>query len=675
MRLFLLAVSALGVFAQSTNQTTVIPKQDNSATGNIDFRELYINGSNYSGWKAPNSISVSGRLQMPSIPPPSNGSVMAFNTDGSQGWNKVPTYSFNDTNWSQTISTNMTTPGTYTLTLTPAPLGVSASITDSQYRLVGSPGAAELVTPTGVGTCNGTVQTSCTLQVISANSHTTPNLQSSTVGLQEAWNAGRTSLSCPDGLHTFYGTAKTGARDTTLTGTANCIIGPGSSNMTLIWANSIYSINLTGFAFNSLGTATGVTYVLLGTGSTSTGSSIFNGLRISAKSGGYGIDARRGHELRVANCLFHQTDTSGGGSAVLVGNVIHGDYFAGWFEKNTIIGDWSYGIEDRGSGIIAYKNGFNGPKNHIGFLNWISVVNVNGTAVTWASGNTFDLTWPGFVEIDGQIGLIQTVNSPTSITLSNNLGVIASGKLRHGSTGQVHAEGNSHDSGTAWYEGGFVAGVTLNSMYSFRVINNFCSNWLNSTFTNCIYFSMPNASSVVISNNSIQNSVGTGSHYGINISDIGDAVIIGNTLNGYTAAGIYSDIAAANNPVIKISSNKVKCNLAAAATYGILAGTGRFSLADNTVEDCDIGVLADAGAVGLVTNTTFVGTVAAHYQLNASSTLTVQDLVGVAYADLIANAANGTLLYCSNCTAGSTPCSGASTGAFAKRINGVWQCN
>jgi hypothetical protein len=36
--------------------------------------------------------------------------------------------------------------------------------------------------------------------------------------------------------------------------------------------------------------------------------------------------------------------------------------------------------------------------------------------------------------------------------------------------------------------------------------------------------------------------------------------------------------------------------------------------------------------------------------------------------------ANGTWLYCSDCLANSNPCTGASTGAFAKRLNGAWDC-
>lgn len=47
--------------------------------------------------------------------------------------------------------------------------------------------------------------------------------------------------------------------------------------------------------------------------------------------------------------------------------------------------------------------------------------------------------------------------------------------------------------------------------------------------------------------------------------------------------------------------------------------------------------------------------------------------VGVAFASL-GTPANGTFTYCTDC-AKATPCSGSSTGAFAVRINGAWDCN
>lgn len=51
------------------------------------------------------------------------------------------------------------------------------------------------------------------------------------------------------------------------------------------------------------------------------------------------------------------------------------------------------------------------------------------------------------------------------------------------------------------------------------------------------------------------------------------------------------------------------------------------------------------------------------------------ELAGTAFASLPA-ANNGTIMFCSNCDPASTPCTtgGASTGAFAFRVNGQWDC-
>lgn len=46
---------------------------------------------------------------------------------------------------------------------------------------------------------------------------------------------------------------------------------------------------------------------------------------------------------------------------------------------------------------------------------------------------------------------------------------------------------------------------------------------------------------------------------------------------------------------------------------------------------------------------------------------------GITFSSLTTSS-NGTLAYCSDCTI-ANPCAGLGTGAFAKRLNGVWVCN
>jgi len=57
-----------------------------------------------------------------------------------------------------------------------------------------------------------------------------------------------------------------------------------------------------------------------------------------------------------------------------------------------------------------------------------------------------------------------------------------------------------------------------------------------------------------------------------------------------------------------------------------------------------------------------------------SSASGVQQVGSVTFANLPTTMPNGALLYCSNCLLASSPCSGASTGAMALRVNGAWRC-
>jgi hypothetical protein len=49
-------------------------------------------------------------------------------------------------------------------------------------------------------------------------------------------------------------------------------------------------------------------------------------------------------------------------------------------------------------------------------------------------------------------------------------------------------------------------------------------------------------------------------------------------------------------------------------------------------------------------------------------------MTSVLFANLPATYPNGGVVYCSNCTVSTAPCTGASTGAMALRVNGAWHC-
>jgi hypothetical protein len=61
--------------------------------------------------------------------------------------------------------------------------------------------------------------------------------------------------------------------------------------------------------------------------------------------------------------------------------------------------------------------------------------------------------------------------------------------------------------------------------------------------------------------------------------------------------------------------------------------------------------------------------------VNASGDIAYRQWIGTAraFADL-GSPSNGAQVYCSNCTK-ATPCASGGTGAFAKRLNGAWDCN
>lgn len=61
--------------------------------------------------------------------------------------------------------------------------------------------------------------------------------------------------------------------------------------------------------------------------------------------------------------------------------------------------------------------------------------------------------------------------------------------------------------------------------------------------------------------------------------------------------------------------------------------------------------------------------------ITVGDTITQAPLTFSSLGGLGLTAANGTWVFCSNCTHLSTPCSSGGTGALAKLLNGVWQCN
>jgi hypothetical protein len=64
--------------------------------------------------------------------------------------------------------------------------------------------------------------------------------------------------------------------------------------------------------------------------------------------------------------------------------------------------------------------------------------------------------------------------------------------------------------------------------------------------------------------------------------------------------------------------------------------------------------------------------------LSQSTGTKLLDNAGYTLAQAAANLsapANGSFVYCSDCAPNSVPCTGGSTGAFMKRLAGIWRCD
>jgi hypothetical protein len=82
MKRIALFLISFAVFAQSDTRRTIIPLQDDSATGMLVFRELYGNGSNFTSLSAQNAIASNVELKLPAAYPTVNGECVKGTTAG-----------------------------------------------------------------------------------------------------------------------------------------------------------------------------------------------------------------------------------------------------------------------------------------------------------------------------------------------------------------------------------------------------------------------------------------------------------------------------------------------------------------------------------------------------------------------------------------------------------------
>lgn len=116
------------------------------------------------------------------------------------------------------------------------------------------------------------------------------------------------------------------------------------------------------------------------------------------------------------------------------------------------------------------------------------------------------------------------------------------------------------------------------------------------------------------------------------------------------------------------------CN--AGTTFGTLTASAPLSI---TASWNNVGVTFNQFLINVTDSASAATSTLADLQVGSVSQFSVRKdgaikQAGIAFASL-GTPADGTQTYCTNCLYASNPCSGASTGAIAKRINGAWRCD
>lgn len=737
MKLLIFILASVELFAQFQNPITVLPGAG-SATGSIRLRERRNQaGDNWAGIQAPQSLPVDLENTLPSAHPLTLGQCLTSDLAGFWSWGPCGGHVIaSEYNWIQTI-TAPGAAGTHTITLTPGPRGVAATDTVSYYWMIGTAGAPERVKSTGTGTCDGTGQASCTVQVITANSHTgTTTVQSGTVGAQEAtnYNAGNSiTLYYPKTAATilWYTEYNTVGKNVSFRGDGFSIPSGGSaialatSAARMIVRDTAGSIQVSGMTMGGNGSSTAI-YV---------GPQLQGGQDIIAgnwlASHGTAIEHRSVSNTQVFGNVLYCWDV-----CVKWGNEYWGDQGAGSFYDNVFVNLATGGTTKAmhlhaAAATYIHGNSFLGLRDNIYFDGRMAVVNTSGATVTATSDFTFStLVTPGLtVYINGASYVVSTRDSSTQLTLTSSAGT-QSGVDFGIYISQIRINDNNFDNQerTSIHIAGAVASgdiqidnnrfqrVTETEEYwAIKVTNPYATGIAitNNRFSDlaigttnpmtAIYATSIGRSFVAANNTMVQMKYGMTLDLAAPVSNNQTGVISGNmfdtnnfmsvaramylkNLSGFSISGnnlqnvntgLVIDGSSSNN--IQIKGTTAFCNGANPSTVvSILAGAAGINV-DGVVatSSCGYGVLVNAAVTAGATTVRNVAISGGAYLANVSagvSTL-IEDSQGVTFAGLSANAKNGTFVYCSDCKpVASSVCASAGTGAYAARLNGIWNC-
>jgi hypothetical protein len=630
MRHFLLILIAQGLFAQSFNSVKIIPKQNNSATGTVDFQELYSNGQNYVGWKAPANIPSSFRLTLPSALPTTTGACLGISTSGvltgqsceSPGGGAIVT----EYNWSQSIGT--VAAGTRTLTFTPCPL-TAADTTWAIRVFDGS--SSEVTFPTGTGTCTAGAATG-TVQVILANSYTSGTAESASDGIQEAINSvsgsgGVLHVKIPVGSYNVYSDVVTGNRfiDAVCDGPGT-FINAQADNVNVFNSNGDGGIRLRGCALNNPNAKVNTTGLLTynATGSVTGVCLIDNSFANFA----YSV---RLETVNAVSCFSYNRFSGSTNTDLFLSQISSGDAGIGLIGPGNIFlasPTTTYGINWWGPGNLKIQdNSFNGYIEQVHLEPHFGVAAIIGTAVTRISGPKFRSSFIGGGAFVGgstvAAQVIAVAVDGESLTLDANAVTCNPCSYYVGNTSQLLIQGNTFDSGTSTTHS--VRAVGDVPFYSTQIQDNYTSN--------------PNSG---------------GTYKGISIE----------------GHGFYFG---------EIQGNNLASSYVPLAT-GINMADGLYWLvSDNNITNHLTGVNVGAAATGVtvVNNYCTQPLNTTNCILSAAATTLAREVNPVTFTQLSAlTVANGSTMYCSDCrpSATSLTCTSGGGGSWATRVNSAWGC-
>lgn len=726
--LFAAAMAAVGQMRQ--NRIELIPATDNLSTGALDFNTLRGPSSYRVRLQGPASMTGNVDITVPNRLPAVNGLCIVGSTAGILDWGSCgggvvvepATY-----DWSQTI-TAPGAAGTHTITLTPGPLGVIAAETLPWYAISGGPGADEYVQLTGTGTCDGTGQASCTVQVVTANSHTSATtMRAVSDGMQEAilsaaasgekltllfradaggFTIEKTVFSLGRSIH-FKGEGWTASG-------SGSTIGVASGETGIYFSDGVLEIS----GLRMIGDGTTVPFEL----------------RASAANGSQAyihdnwFDNHADAKIRTASDTYVFKNLFRNSAICLsAGNELWGDQ-GGLYIRNNYFGCSDKGIflHEMGNTSIQH-NSFLGSEYSIDADLRMVVVDTSGTTVTATSDYVFGtgLTTGVGVYINGTLYEIATRDSDTQLTLTTSAGTQTGVDLGIGS-GQLQIQGNNFDNqeaGTIRIRGGVkfgnidisknhmqrvadtvawdAASVTNENVYGLTFDGNTIDNFAAiSNQTRGLYATAlgPNFRA----GGNIFTAMTYGMYLDLSSTDSG-AAISGTTVDGVYVdpsnesasaitiinavnASITNTVVRRHNRAIVIdgsSTSRVRVNHVTSecanptdcAVVEVIDGdqvdiTGVFG--QNPV-DYGVKVGASATAGGVRVSDVHINH-AGGVRVSAAVATVIDDREGVTHANLPANAADGSQVYCTDCTFGASGCASGGTGAWAQRLNGVWSC-